>query len=550
MPQLGWTARADGFIDFYNRGWYEYTGTTYDEMQGWGWEKVHRPDMLNEVNQRWKQSLESGTPFEMRFPLRSASGEYRWFLTRVKPWKTSDGKIVRWIGINTDIQRELDLTTDFEQLVAQRTDELVRAQERLSLITDLLSEFVATANYRATSSQLLKMMLRETQSEYGFIGAIVPGGPQGVTLRIFADEGFSWSPSVNRELYEKIMADYEDKGYIDFPRLDNLFGWPILNRKPIITNDPNSDERRSGRTPKGHPPLNSFLGVPLFKGEEVVGAIGVANRPGGYSEEQLKELELLGRAASVIYESYKRLLVEQALLKERDLAVRELKESNQALLDLSYAVSHELQEPLRVIKSELSLLSVRYQGRLGTDADGFISDSQKAADVVAQMLDDLWEYARIDRPHIEFSQINLNEVFDKTLIGLEVEISAKKAKIARDDLPQVYGERRQLATLFRQLLHNAITFNRAPEPAVKVSVSYLVDVWEFAVADNGIGFEPTENFEVFKMFRKLDRDTAGSGMGLAIAKRIVQFHGGTMWAESTKGQGSTFRFTLPVERRR
>jgi PAS domain S-box-containing protein len=103
MPQLGWTARPDGYIDFYNRGWYEYTGTTFEEMQGWGWERVHDAELLPEVNRRWKQALASGTLFEMEFPLRRHDGTYRWFLTRARPLRNSEGKIVRWVGVNTDV---------------------------------------------------------------------------------------------------------------------------------------------------------------------------------------------------------------------------------------------------------------------------------------------------------------------------------------------------------------------------------------------------------------------------------------------------------------
>jgi PAS domain S-box-containing protein len=103
MPQLGWTARPDGFIEFYNRRWYEYTGRTYEEMQGWGWRTVHDPTLLPVVTERWRRSLETGEPFEMEFPLRRADGVYRWFLTRVQPVRDASGALVRWIGINTDI---------------------------------------------------------------------------------------------------------------------------------------------------------------------------------------------------------------------------------------------------------------------------------------------------------------------------------------------------------------------------------------------------------------------------------------------------------------
>jgi PAS domain S-box-containing protein len=103
LPELAWTALPDGHIDYYNRRWYEYTGTTFEEMQGWGWQRVHDPALLPLVVERWKRSLETGEPFEMEFTLRSADGLPRWFLTRVSPMRDANGQVVRWFGTNTDI---------------------------------------------------------------------------------------------------------------------------------------------------------------------------------------------------------------------------------------------------------------------------------------------------------------------------------------------------------------------------------------------------------------------------------------------------------------
>jgi PAS domain S-box-containing protein len=114
MPQLGWTARPDGFIDFYNRRWYAYTGKTFTEMQGWGWQAVHDPELLPKVTATWQHSIENGVPFEMEFPLRRHDGVFRWFLTRGTPMRDAQGHIVRWVGINTDIhdRRQAGTATD------------------------------------------------------------------------------------------------------------------------------------------------------------------------------------------------------------------------------------------------------------------------------------------------------------------------------------------------------------------------------------------------------------------------------------------------------
>jgi PAS domain S-box-containing protein len=100
---LAWTARPDGFIDYYNARWFDYTGTTLEQMQGWGWKSVHDPAMLDAVVERWQRSIATGEPFEMEFPIRGADGTFRWFLTRVKPLHDAEGRLVRWFGSNTDI---------------------------------------------------------------------------------------------------------------------------------------------------------------------------------------------------------------------------------------------------------------------------------------------------------------------------------------------------------------------------------------------------------------------------------------------------------------
>lgn len=439
--------------------------------------------------------------------------------------------------IASAINSSLD-STRLRILIERRTEELRD-------IGNILSSFVDTGSFRDASLRILEKSLSETQSEYGFIGATVPGGPQGTVLRVFADLGFTWSETENRELYEKIISDYDTRGYIEFPRLDNLFGWPIQNRKPIVTNDPPKDERRSGRQPQGHPDLNCFMGLPIFKGGEVVGAIGLANKPGGYSESDVQALDALMKAGSVIFDSYRRLQNENKIIQERIVAEDNLRRANQALIDLAYSVSHELQEPLTSMRGDLSLLAARYRDRLGSDADQFIHDAVKANVRINGMIDDLWTYARIDRPHLVFSEVAMNKLFDDEVAALESVIKEKKATILRTELPTVIGEPKELVILLQKLLDNALKFSKG-EPEIDFTATQLVDEWLFCMTDNGIGFMQTEAHDIFKMFRKLDRNSEGTGMGLPIAKRIIEFHGGRMWAESEAGLGTKFFFTLPV----
>ena len=133
LPDLAWSARPDGHIDFYNKRWYDYTGTTFEQMQGWGWQSVHDPSMMDEVTRRWQSAIASGERFEMTFPLRSAEGVFCWFLTRIEPLRDAEGRVVRWIGTNTNVnvQRETQRNTEalLEEVSAQAVDtaSMVRA---------------------------------------------------------------------------------------------------------------------------------------------------------------------------------------------------------------------------------------------------------------------------------------------------------------------------------------------------------------------------------------------------------------------------------------
>jgi PAS domain S-box-containing protein len=131
LPELAWSALPDGHVDFYNRRWFEYTGTTFAQMQGWGWKTVHEPRMLAQVVERWTHSLKTGEPFEMEFPLRRADGQMCWFLTRVKPLRDADGRIVRWFGTNIDIHERREARLRTEALLAEVSEQVREMQAAL-----------------------------------------------------------------------------------------------------------------------------------------------------------------------------------------------------------------------------------------------------------------------------------------------------------------------------------------------------------------------------------------------------------------------------------
>ena len=226
----------------------------------------------------------------------------------------------------------------------------------------------------------------------------------------------------------------------------------------------------------------------------------------------------------------------------------ELKRSNQELEQFASVASHDLQEPLRMITSYTKLLAKRYQGKLGPDADEFIGYAVDGAAWMRTLINSLLTYARIDTRGKSFKLIDCDIVLADAMTNLRIAITQRRARVTHDSLPTVRGDRIQLVQLFQNLIDNALKFQDDKVPEVHIGVEQRGQEWLFSVRDNGIGIAP-EHFErVFQVFQRLHtRDEyPGTGIGLAVCKKIVERHGGRIWAESEPGKGTAFNFTTAV----
>jgi PAS domain S-box-containing protein len=230
----------------------------------------------------------------------------------------------------------------------------------------------------------------------------------------------------------------------------------------------------------------------------------------------------------------------------------DLKRSNDDLERFAYIASHDLKEPLRMIVSYLNLLKNRYGGRLGAEADEFIDYAVSGGRRLHRMIDDLLDYARIDRTATPVP-VDLRACLDEALDILRPVIESRGAAITSDPLPVVPGLPGQLTRLFVNLVSNAIKYAAADKPPViHVGAVRQGAVWVLSVADNGVGIDPAYHERIFDVFQRLnvrDLDDYGSGIGLAICRRIVQAHGGTIAVDSRPGRGAVFTLTLPAEDR-
>jgi PAS domain S-box-containing protein len=225
----------------------------------------------------------------------------------------------------------------------------------------------------------------------------------------------------------------------------------------------------------------------------------------------------------------------------------ELERSNTELEQFAYVASHDLQEPLRTIASYLQLLSRRYKGRLDGDADDFIDFAVNGAKRLQAMIDGLLAFSRAGTRELKRQPVALNELADEVLRELAEGIRTGQATVSRGELPTVQGDPLQLAQVLRNLVGNAIKFRRADPPRVRISAEPRDGAWAIAVSDNGIGIAPEDQASLFGVFRRLHGVDAypGCGIGLAICKRIVERHGGSIELSSARGEGSTFTFVLP-----
>jgi PAS domain S-box-containing protein len=244
-------------------------------------------------------------------------------------------------------------------------------------------------------------------------------------------------------------------------------------------------------------------------------------------------------------------------LKENEIAITQLNqnlekhiqklaESNEELERFAYVASHDLQEPLRMVTSFMQLLKSKYSDQLDATAQKYIHFAVDGASRMKTLIHDLLEISRIGSLPAVHREINTTDVIRKTLAALKRVLDESQAKINVSSLPVVYGNESQLLQLFQNLISNAIKYTANVIPEITISWSETPGEWQFCVADNGIGIDPQSYEKIFIIFQRLhnQKDYTGTGIGLAICKKIIELHGGKIWVESSKGNGSKFYFTI------
>jgi PAS domain S-box-containing protein len=494
IPQLGWMADSEGWIYWYNDRWYEYTGTTLDEMKGWGWKRVHHSDHVDQVVAIVEKAWNTGEPWELTFPLRRHDGEYRWFLTRVFPVKDTSGSVLHWIGTNTDIHDQLES----EKLHKQ-------SEEQLKQLSDFMPQIVWTTDSRGYHDffngrwyEFTGLSFEETK-DTGWSLVLHPDDYDNTWKK--------WSHSLQTgDLYE---TEYRMK------RADGVYRW-LLARAMPLRNENNEIVRWFGTCTDIH--------------DQKIAS-------------DILELKVNERTRD---------------LQEANSYLHSI---NEELRQFNYVASHDLQEPLRKIMIFAERIKAQDYNQLSESSRSSLERMSVSAERMSILLKDLLDFSSTQREEL-FIQVNLNDTIKDIENDLELMIAQKSAVIQKEELPTLKAIPLQMHQLFYNLINNALKFTTPnQQPVVRIQSARVTpqtarewalspdhNYYHLIVTDNGIGFEPEFKDRIFILFKRLHSQQTfqGTGVGLALCKKVVENHQGQIWAESEPGQGATFHILLPM----
>jgi PAS domain S-box-containing protein len=517
VPHLAWMANPDGHIHWYNRRWYEYTGTTPADMEGWGWQKVHDPAVLPRVLERWTGSLATGEPFDMTFPLRGADGTFRPFLTRVRPVRDEAGAVVRWVGTNTDMTEQQRVEAELRES-AERFRTLAEAVPQMVWVTDPVGR-VTHVNQR--------------WSEYTGIPSD-EAYVQGWERALYPDDRVAAART-----WQAALTDPGDRFSHEYRVLqaDGQYRWALAVAVPV-------------RGARGR--VVQWVGTLTDIHDQ---------------KRQAEVLTTLVKMRTAELEAANGLLREEVAERARaehraQATAVELGRSNEELEKFAYVASHDLQEPLRKIQAFGDRLGKKYKPVLGADGQEYVERMQAAATRMRRLIDDLLTFSRVTSKAQPFTETDIGELVEDALSDLEVRITHSGGKIDVGPMPTVRGDPSQLRQLFLNLLGNALKFHRKDvSPEVTVRAVPWAELpgdavpprpggrgYRITVADNGIGFEQDYAERMFEVFQRLHGrgEYEGTGIGLAICRKIVQRHGGEITARGLPGRGATFIIDVPA----
>ena len=618
IPQLAWISRPDGYICWFNERWYSYTGTTPEQMEGWGWQIVHDPEVLPKVLEQWKASILTGQMFDMELPLRGTDGIFRSFLTRILPLKDAAGNILWWFGTSTDVtERKKNedalrrVRDSLEEKVKERTTELDKAYNSLKESEKRLAEAQKMShignweldlrtNKIYLSDELYRIFNHTSKklvSPYNdYLSYVSPkdrdhvdkafkkainGEPCGIDHRIILANGEERTVHLQSEaIFDEKKIPIRLKGIVQditerkkaeekIQRFANVVESSndailTISLDGIITSWNKGAEQIYGYLSETIIGKNvSILSPGDLKDEtkKLIEKVKLGERIQRYRTSRLRKdgkLIYVSIALSPVFDSSGELVAISAITRDiteskkanevLKLKLEELARSNEELEQFAYVSSHDLQEPLWMITGYLQLLKRRYQGELDDKADKYINCAVEGAFSMQNLINDLLEFSRVTTITREPEFTDCEFILNQILSNLKLFIIESKATVSYGSLPKIMADSIQLVQVFQNLIINGIKFHGEEAPKIHISAEKKANEWLFSVQDNGIGIDPRCFKKIFELFKRLHKreEYPGTGIGLAICKKIIEKQGGRIWVESEQSKGSTFYFTLPI----
>ena len=522
MPILGWYANPDGHVPWYNRRWFEYTGTVLEDQVGWKWQSVHDPDDLPRVVAKWKAALETGEPWEDEFRLRRHDGQLRWFLARAAPLRNARGPIIRWFGTCVDIDDQ------------KRAEAALRHQNTLAMLAaDVGRAFTLNGTLREILEDCCSSIVRHLEVAFARVW-IVDG--DGTTLELQASAG---------------MYKHTDGPHARVRVGDRKIGWIAATRECHVTNDvpgdPHIDDplwaRRTG--------MASFAGYPLVIAGRLVGVLAT------FSQRPLRA-DVVGGLASVantIAMGVARTREEaerSRLLASEQEARKGAEAANRVKDEFLATMSHELRTPLSAILGWSAILRRGFGD--AKSVDRALATIERNAKTQARLIEDMLDVSRIisGKLRLDMRRLDMNAIARAALDVVRPAADAKGVRLISQlaRMESLVGDADRLQQAMWNLLSNAVKFTPAGG-TVSLRIERSSSTVRFVVRDTGSGI-PREHLPfIFDRFRQVNSSTtrrhSGLGLGLAIVRHLVELHGGEVLAESDgPGLGSVFTVSLPI----
>ncbi len=535
--QMVWTTDAQGQVAGDLPSWRAFTGQSIDEIQAWGWINSLHPDDRDKTAKIWSNAVQSRTLYETEYRVRRNNGEYRYMIARGVPVLEEDGSIREWIGTCTDV-----------------TDEKI-AESRQNVTSSLLELFARKDSRKTYLDSAVRVISDWSGCE--FVGIRVRDSEGNIPYESyvgFDDDFLALENALHLDRDKcvciRAIVQYPQKQEMKFMTAGGSF---YCNDSLAFLNSLTEKQKKNYRGNCIKWGFKSISVIPVRYRGEVLGAIHLADFGENMvlaSKVQFIETTiapLIGEAvqrfnAEAELESYRQHLEE--MVKQR---TEELARSNRDLEQFAYVASHDLQEPLRAVGGFVGLLKMQLQDLLDAKQLEYMNFATDGVTRMQSLINGLLEYSRVGRGKVKPEQTDSKTCLEHAVAHLRAGIKETGAKVAADDLPTVHADSVQLVQLFQNLVGNAIKFRGDQAPLVHISAARQDDCWQFAVADNGIGIEPQYTERIFQIFQRLHtrEKYPGTGIGLAICKKIVEHRGGKIWVESQPEKGSTFYFTIP-----